>query len=298
MAEKLLRAGWNGNGAMIPVVLPEAEVVIAPTPAMKATRSALLRLATARPRTRRDPTRWLFLDNHLLRRALQSQALDQAERTEQLLLGAVRSLAHALEAKDAYTGGHSTRVSAYSIGIARELGLSVAETAAVALGGELHDIGKIGVREDILHKPGPLTPDEYRHVMEHTVIGTRILSPLLHNRSTVLAVVRSHHERPDGTSLPDGLKGDGIPLAARIVAVADAFDAMTSKRPYRPALSVEAALRELEENVGSQFDEDCVRAAHVMLQDKRIGPAAPTRRAAALSRSPTTGEDSGTRRKC
>jgi HD-GYP domain-containing protein (c-di-GMP phosphodiesterase class II) len=219
-------------------------------------------------------THQLLADNRFLRYALASQAVAEVNRDEQLLLGAIRSLAHALEAKDAYTGGHSSRVSAYSVDIARELGLSVAETAAIALGGELHDVGKIGVREDVLHKPGPLTPSEYRHVMEHTVIGAHILSPLLHSRSTVLSIVRWHHERVDGTSLPDGLKGDEIPLAARIVAVADAFDAMTSQRPYRPALSVDAALGELEESAGSQFDVDCAAAARRSLKGKRPASAA------------------------
>lgn len=183
-----------------------------------------------------------------------------ATRPERLFLEGVQTLAHALEAKDAYTWGHSARVSVYATAIARELGLSEHEIAEIALGGELHDVGKIGVPENLLHKTGPLSPEEYRQVMEHTVIGTRILYPLLHGHPTVLNIVRSHHERMDGKGLPDSLPGEAIPLEARIVAVADAFDAMTSPRPYRSARPVFAALRDLEEGVGSQFDRDCVRA--------------------------------------
>jgi HD-GYP domain-containing protein (c-di-GMP phosphodiesterase class II) len=118
----------------------------------------------------------------------------------------------------------------------------------------LHDIGKIGVSEEVLHKAGKLTHDEYRHIMEHTVIGARILGPLLRDAPMVIAVVRSHHERLDGKGLPDGLAGDTIPMAARIVSVADAFDAMTSERPYRHSLSVERALLELRTQRGVQWD--------------------------------------------
>lgn len=178
----------------------------------------------------------------------------------ELILRAVRSLAHALEAKDAYTWGHSKRVATYSVAIARELGLTEQDQAMLALGGELHDVGKIGVREDILRKPGPLTAQEYDHVMQHTVIGARILSPLLPSDSPVLHIVRWHHERIDAATLACQLGSAMIPLEARIVAVADAFDAMTSERPYRPALSLPAAVRELHRNAGSQFDADCVQA--------------------------------------
>ena len=205
--------------------------------------------------------RRLGLENGVQRRVRHLPARDEAGVADRLLLRAVQTLAHALEAKDAYTWGHSSRVSIYAVAIARELGLSEAEVATVALGGELHDVGKIGVREELLRKQGPLTPEEYRHVMQHTIIGDRILNPLLHNRPAVLGIVRWHHEHLDGTSLPDGLRGEEIPPAARIVAVADAFDAMTSERPYRAALTKRDSLNELEAKAGSQFDVDCVRAA-------------------------------------
>ena len=205
-------------------------------------------------------SRRLALENQLYQSALESQVQAQVDRMEEVLLQGAQALARALEAKDPSTWGHSARVSEYSAAIARELGLSEEEVKTVALGGELHDVGKIGVREDLLCKPGPLTVDEYHQVMEHTVIGTRILTPLLYNHPELLCVVRSHHERVDGSGFPDGLRGEEIALAARIVAVADAFDAMTTARSYRSTLTASDALRELERNAGSQFDRDCVLA--------------------------------------
>lgn len=210
----------------------------------------------------------VLLQNHLFRCALESQARAQATNIDRLMLRAIRSLAHALEAKDSYTWGHSKRVSVFSVAIGCELGLSEEEQATLAFGGELHDLGKIGVSETLLNKPAPLTADEYRDVMQHTVIGERILEPLLHSNSAVLGIVRWHHEHVGGGSLPDGLRGDEIPLEARIVSVADAFDAMTSERPYRPPMSAASALRELELTAGTQFDEDCVDACAAALHDR------------------------------
>src|SRR5438034_1317066 len=137
---------------------------------------------------------------------------------------------------------------------------AVAAMDAVALGAELHDIGKIGVSEAVLHKASKLTEAEYRHIMEHPVIGARILAPLMRDVPTALAIVRSHHERLDGKGFPDGLKGDQIPLEVRVVGVADSFDAMTSVRPYRPALSVQRALQELDDGKGTQFHPPAVEA--------------------------------------
>jgi hypothetical protein len=181
-------------------------------------------------------------------------------RVEELFLNAVHALANALDACDPYTGGHSARVSTYAMAIGRALGLEPDLIATLGLGGELHDIGKIGVPQHLLTKAGKLTPAEYRAVMDHTTTGEKILLPLLHNHPTVLEIVRSHHERWDGHGLPDGLEGEQIPLAARIVAVADTFDAMTSDRPYRAALTSATALCELERGAGSQFDPECVAA--------------------------------------
>jgi response regulator RpfG family c-di-GMP phosphodiesterase len=221
---------------------------------------------------------------------LEERVQQQARIIEDLYLGGVEALAEALEAKDAYLRGHSRRVAEYSVSIAKQLGLAAAEIDTLALGAHLHDIGKIGVREDVLHKPGPLTEDEYRHIMEHPVIGARILGPLLKNDPALLAIVRSHHERLDGKGLPDGLAGDQIPPLVRIVTVADAFDAMTSERPYRHSLPVARALDELRNSRGSQFAPDVADAflsAFPRPEDLPIRTPAP---------APLTGPLSGLKR--
>src|ERR1044071_2547873 len=172
------------------------------------------------------------------RHNLEQRVHEQARRIEELSLERLQALVPFLEEKDPYTSGHSVRVADYSARIGRQLGLDQPVMDAIALGAELHDIGKIGVSEAVLHKPGKLTDAEYRHIMEHPVIGARILAPLMRDVPTAIAIVRSHHERLDGRGFPDGLAGDQIPLEVRVVTIADSFDAMTSVRPYRPALSV------------------------------------------------------------
>ena len=204
--------------------------------------------------------RRLMHENRDYQEKLEERVREQAERLEQLFLAGVQSLAEALELKDPYTRGHSVRVSQYSGTIARMLGMTGGVVENIELGGQLHDIGKIGVREDVLNKAGPLTREEYEHIMTHPLLGWRILHPLLSDNPVVLNVVRSHHERMDGTGVPDGLSGDAIPREARIVSVADAFDAMMSRRPYRQGLSYEAALTELRRTAHSQFDPEVVDA--------------------------------------
>jgi putative two-component system response regulator len=205
--------------------------------------------------------RRLLLENRQYHHSLEERVRVQARRLEQLFIASIQSLADALELKDASTRGHSVRVSHYSGLIARELGIDVETVRQLELGGHLHDIGKIGVREDVLNKPGRLTPDEYAHIMTHPLLGWRILLPLLSDSPVSLNVVRSHHERIDGRGVPDGLPGEAIPREARIACVADAFDAMMSGRPYRTAqLSLEDALGELRRHSGTQFDADVVKA--------------------------------------
>jgi putative nucleotidyltransferase with HDIG domain len=204
--------------------------------------------------------RRLILENRSYQHHLEERVEVQARRIEELFLEGVHALVHALEAKDAYTRGHSMRVANYALGIARALNLDAEAVDTIVLGAELHDVGKIGVSEGVLHKAGRLTADEYRHIMEHTVIGARILGPLMRDAPAALTIVRSHHERLDGTGFPDHLKGDAIPLEARLVSVADAFDAMTSARPYRPSLGVTNAMHELETGKGVQFDPAIVEA--------------------------------------
>jgi response regulator RpfG family c-di-GMP phosphodiesterase len=204
--------------------------------------------------------RRLILENREYHERLEEKVAIQAQRIEDIFLASIHSLVDALELRDTYTHGHSIRVSRYSVLIARELGLPEEFVKQVELGGRVHDIGKIGVREQVLHKASPLTDEEYRHVMEHPVTGWRTLQPLLRDHAIALNVVRSHHERWDGTGLPDGLSGEAIPLEARIAAVADTFDAMTSHRPYRPQLPIESTLEELLRCRGAQFDARAVDA--------------------------------------
>lgn len=205
--------------------------------------------------------RRLILENRDHQVELERRVAEQAQRIERMYLAGMQALADALELKDPYTRGHSIRVSAYSSAIARTMELDDETIRQIELGGHLHDIGKIGVREAVLNKPGRLTDEEYRHIMEHPVLGWRILGPLLGDSPIVLNVVRSHHERVDGTGVPDGLVGDRIPIEARIAAVADALDAMMSGRPYHDSeRQLGDALAELVAFSGRQFDRKVVNA--------------------------------------
>jgi putative nucleotidyltransferase with HDIG domain len=202
----------------------------------------------------------LVLQNRFYQQHLETRVKELDRRNKQSLINGVQMLVHALEAKDAYTSGHSTRVSRYAVKTAVQLGYVGERLEHVRLGGELHDIGKIGTREDILNKPGPLTPDEFEHIKGHTALGERILAPALAESPIVLHIVRSHHERIDGGGFPDGLAGQRIPIEARIVAVVDAFDAMTTNRAYRPSRMPADAVQELQRCAGTHFDPEVVAA--------------------------------------
>ena len=205
--------------------------------------------------------RRLILENRDYQVNLEDKVRVQQRRLEELFVAGVQSLSAALEAKDPYTRGHSERVAAYSVCVAREFGLSGELIRQIELGGRVHDIGKIGVREEVLNKTGPLTPEEYDHIMRHPVIGWRILAPLLGDAPRSLNIVRWHHERFDGKGLPDRLSGQGIPLEARIVAAADTLDAITSDRPYRTSeKTLPMAVDELVRNSGTQFDPEVIDA--------------------------------------
>ncbi|HEY7501230.1 MAG TPA: HD domain-containing phosphohydrolase [Vicinamibacterales bacterium] len=179
--------------------------------------------------------------------------------TRSAYVGAIRALALALDARDPYTAGHSERVSALSVAVGRQMGLPDDQLDILRLGALLHDIGKIGISDAVLRKPGPLTAEEFDVIQEHPAVGARILRsvPFL---APHLPIVELHHERPDGQGYPHRLRGDEIPLVARIVHVADAFDAITSARAYRPARGSADALRELWRHAGSQFDAEVVQA--------------------------------------
>jgi HD-GYP domain-containing protein (c-di-GMP phosphodiesterase class II) len=196
--------------------------------------------------------------------AAYQQALRYAEDVralyQQLQRGIYQSLlglANALEAKDVYTRGHSERVGASGRRLAIALGLPASEVEIVARAGLLHDIGKIGIPESVLRKAGPLTPDEWTLMRCHPVIGAQIVAPFEFFTAGAV-VIRHHHERVDGSGYPDGLVGDAIPIGARIVAVADVYDALTSDRPYRPAMSADEAFAHLRAQAGQGLDEDIV----------------------------------------
>ncbi|MCE5335879.1 MAG: response regulator [Desulfobacteraceae bacterium] len=180
----------------------------------------------------------------------------------------LKSLVNALEAKDLYTGKHSERVTLYATEVARKLGCTGAQIESVQTIGYLHDIGKIGVQDSILNKPGSLTREEYEVVKKHPVIGESIVSELGLSPEE-RSIIRHHHERWDGGGYPDGLVAEGIPLLARIVSVVDAFDAMTSKRAYREAMSEEESIAELERNRGKQFDPSALDAFVELVKKNR-----------------------------
>ena len=196
-------------------------------------------------------------------RLIQSLAAARAE-TDAAYVGAIRALAAALDARDAYTAGHSERVSALSLAIGEQMGLGAKDLEVLRLGALLHDIGKIGIGDDILGKPGPLTPDEFEVIKTHPSLGAQILRsvPFLEPH---LAIVELHHEQPDGRGYPHGLRGDEIPLLARIVHVADAFDAMTTARAYRAGRPAAEALAVLWRHAGSQFDMQAVQSLSATL---------------------------------
>lgn len=194
---------------------------------------------------------------NLVGTAIENALLFQEQR--ETFLGITMAFAEALEKRDHYTGGHTRRVCSYSLAIARRLGLTQAELNELRLSAILHDIGKIGVADCILQKPGRLEPDEFAAMNQHPRIGAEILEHVKSLRS-MLGGVRHHHEKYDGSGYPDQMCGVEIPLTARIITVADTFDAMTSDRSYRNAHSAESALSELQRCSGSQFDPEIVEA--------------------------------------
>ncbi len=202
----------------------------------------------------------LLIQNRFYQEHLEQLVRDQADRLRKTFLEGVQTLARALDAKDPYTRGHSKRVARYAVAIAAQLGYATRALEDVGLGGDLHDIGKLGIPESVLRKPGPLSEEEFTSITEHPVLGERILVPIARDNPVVLSAVRSHHERIDGCGFPDGLRGDRIPWAARVVAVADAFDAMTTDRSYRTPVSPARAFQELRDHAGTHFDPEVVEA--------------------------------------
>jgi HD-GYP domain-containing protein (c-di-GMP phosphodiesterase class II) len=180
-------------------------------------------------------------------------------------LATMKSLATVIEAKDQTTRGHLERTQVFGVALARRVEPELAESPTLGYGFFLHDIGKVGIPEHILCKAGPLTVDEWTVMRNHPIIGAQIVAPIAFLADTV-ELIRHHHERFDGTGYPDGLAAAAIPLGARVFAVADSFDAMTSDRPYRGSIGVDRALAELKDGSGSQFDPEIVRVFVDMIE--------------------------------
>lgn len=189
---------------------------------------------------------------------LEEKVEEQTVEIRKLFLGAIEALASALEAKDKYTAGHSRRVSEIASAVGNELGLSQQEMEDLRWGSLLHDVGKIAVDQLVQNKPGKLTPEEYEHIMTHTHVGSDIVRSVVNGR--IVEIIEHHHDHYDGSGVHQVVAGDDIPLGARILAVADAFDAMISDRPYRSALSVPEAIDEIKRYSGTQFDPAIVTA--------------------------------------
>ncbi len=209
-------------------------------------------------------------DERLLRARIQSQLrtkrlTDQLERTESVIF----ALALAVEAKDMYTEGHLWRLAYYGEQLATAAGLGHDIRRAVWQGGLLHDIGKIGVADSILRKPAPLTPEEYAQIKQHPECGARIIAPMRFARE-VAPIVRGHHEHWDGSGYPYGLRGEEIPIGARIIAIVDSYDAMTTDRPYRRALSPDRAVQRLRARSGIQWDPDLTALFITLIEQKRL----------------------------
>jgi HD-GYP domain-containing protein (c-di-GMP phosphodiesterase class II)/two-component sensor histidine kinase len=192
-------------------------------------------------------------------RRLHHQALELTGRLDRVYLEITAALARAVEARDEYTGSHVERVSRHAVRIARALGLGDDALRQIEFGGVLHDVGKIGVPDAVLGKPGALTPEEWETMRRHPIVGRSVLQGIAF-LGPALDAVAHHHERWDGAGYPFGLSQDEIPLAGRIVAVADAFDAMTTDRPYRRGLSNDVAISELDRGRGTAFDPEVVDA--------------------------------------
>jgi putative two-component system response regulator len=201
--------------------------------------------------------------------ALRTAELEREKEALRLMsVSIAETLINAMEAKDVYLRGHSQRVAELAGQLAEEMGLDETISEDLRVAGRLHDVGKIGIRESVLNKPGCLTAEEFEHVKRHVQIGLDILAPLSHLR-TPLEYVQHHHEHWDGAGYPQQLSGEQIPLGARILCAADTFDALTSKRAYREPMEPLAALAHLKVDVGKQFDP-CVYEALVRVVTRRF----------------------------
>ena len=187
---------------------------------------------------------------------------------QRISVATLEVLVNALEAKDPYSRGHSARIADLSAMVAAEMELEDEDVESVRTAGRLHDIGKIGIREEVMVKQGPLTDDEYEHVKQHVVVGSQILAPLTHLRE-VIHYVRSHHERWDGQGYPDGLKGEEIPMGARIIAAVEVYDALTTSRPYQEKMSSEHAVERMRDLTGTGIATDVFDALETVVNRRQ-----------------------------
>ncbi len=208
--------------------------------------------------------------------ALSKSNVEEGSREDVALSGIVEALNALVEAHDHYTGQHTRRVATLATRLALALGLDVTEARMIGLAGRLHDIGKIGISDAVLQKPERLNEQEHASMQEHTIVGAEIISRIPSLRALV-PVIRAHHERWDGQGYPDGLAGTAIPLGARIVAVADAYDAIITERHYQPARDAAAALNELRRCAGTQFDPEITRVLEEMLGQQNNNLTSNTR---------------------
>lgn len=200
---------------------------------------------------------------------LENKVKEQREKIEKKMLDTITSLVNALEAKDPYQEGHSKQVKEIALEIADKLGYSEKEKEILSYAALIHDIGKVGIPDSILMKPKSLTAKEYTVMKKHPEIGEFIVNPSIRNKQILNAVLH-HHERYDGKGFPDGLKGEKIPLSARILAIADSLSAMMSKRPYRKGLTQEEILKELRKNSGTQFDPELVKISLNLIKKEKV----------------------------
>ncbi len=202
-----------------------------------------------------------------------------AEENKEMFMGTIRSLAAAIDAKDPYTRGHSERVSHYAEMIARTMRLSEKEVEVVRIGALMHDVGKIGIEDKILGKAGPLDEDEFEIMKTHPSKGAIIIEPVGPLQEMIPAM-KFHHENIDGSGYPQGLSGEDIPLYAKIVAVADTFDAMTTNRPYQKAMEITYVFERMRSFVGKKFDKEIVDALIAAYEEGLVRPNLPLRPAA------------------
>ena len=204
----------------------------------------------------------------------------ERHRLERVSTATLEVLVNALEAKDPYLRGHSARVADLSANIATEMRLAEEDVERIRVAGRLHDLGKIGTRDAVVNKEGPLSADEFEHVKQHVIIGAQILSPLVH-LGDIVAMVKSHHERFDGTGYPDGLRGEEVPMGGRIIAVAEVYDALTTARPYQEKMTPEGAVERMADLSGTVLDPKVydalvrlvARRQTLVFLDEDAGPA-------------------------